>query len=263
MQLGIIENWSEEGFKKVAGYGLGAVELCYNTGLDPAELWAIRGDVKKWSEQYKVKVGAVGRWGADKVAKDTGAVIGEELAANKLLVDFCAFVGCPVFNTGVNYVESLSYLENCNIAVGWLDKLVKYGKKKGVKIATYNCNWNNFVREPKAWEMVHGKLPELGIKFDPSHAIHAGADYISQIAEWGSRFYHVHIKGVLRINGKYIDEPPAGLDMIDWRQVMGLLYAHKYDAMLSIEPHSNIWKGEMGDWGVRMTIKYLQGMIYQ
>lgn len=259
----MIENWSEEGFKKVAGFGLGAIEFCYNIGNDTTRLWGIREDVKKWSDKYKVKVGSIGRWGTDKVTKEAGAVLAEELASNKMLIDFCAYVGCPVFNTGVNYVESLTYLDNCNIATEWLSNLVKYGKMKGVKVATYNCHWNNFVREPKAWELIHGKLPELGLKYDCSHTINSGSGkYVEELADWGSRIYHVHIKGTLRVNGKHLDDPPAGLDMIDWRQVMGLLYAAKYDGMLSIEPHSKIWQGDLGDWGIKTTVKYISEMIF-
>jgi Sugar phosphate isomerases/epimerases len=262
MILGMIENWSEEGFKKVADYGLGAVEFCYNIGNDPAKLWEQRADVKQRSAARNVKVGAVGRWGTDKFAPDSGALIEEELAGSKALVDFCAEVGCPVFNTGVNYVESLSFLDNCNLAVDWLGGLLDYAAPKGVKIATYNCSWNNFVRTPRAWELVHGKLPALGLKYDSSHTINSGSgDYLGEIAQWGARIYHVHIKGTINIGGKHIDDPPAGLDMIDWRQELGLLYAAKYDAMLSIEPHSAIWKGDLGDWGVRKTIEYIGGLI--
>jgi sugar phosphate isomerase/epimerase len=262
MTLGMIENWSEAGFRKVADHGLKAIEFCYNIGNDPAALMAMAGDVRIWRDATGVKVGAVGRWGTDKLAKD-GAVVDAELKGSKTMIDFCAAVGAPVFNTGVNFVEELSYLDNCNAAAGFLGELVDYGKSKGVKIATYNCHWNNFVREPAAWKLVHGKLPELGLKYDSSHTINSGGgDYLGEIAEWGNRIYHVHIKGTINVNGKHVDDPPAGLDMIDWRAEMGLLYAKKYDGMLSIEPHSGIWKGEQGEWGVRFTIRYIQKMIY-
>ena len=119
MTLGMIENWSEAGFRKVAGHGLKAIEFCYNIGQDPTALMALAGDVRGWRDATGVKVGAVGRWGTDKLAKD-GAVIEDELKGSKTMIDFCAAVGAPVFNTGVNFVEGLSLLDNCNAAAGFL-----------------------------------------------------------------------------------------------------------------------------------------------
>lgn len=262
MTLGMIETWSEAGFRRVAGFGLKAIELCYNIGNDPAALIALSGDIRKWSADTGVKVGAVGRWGTDKIAKD-GSIIEEELNGSKTIIDACSEVGCPVFNTGVNYVEELSFLDNCNAATAFLGELVEHGKSKGVKIATYNCAWNNFVREPAVWKITHAKLPDLGLKYDTSHCINTGSgDYLGELTEWGKRVYHVHIKGTLNFKGRHVDDPPAGLDMTDWRAVMGLLYACKYSGMLSIEPHSGIWQGDFGSWGVKFTVDYISKMVY-
>ena len=56
-------------------------------------------------------------------------------------------------------------------------------------------------------------------------------------------------------------DAPAGLDMIDWKSVMDLLYTKNYDGMLSIEPHSHYWKGKKGQWGIDYTINYFRPMI--
>lgn len=50
--------------------------------------------------------------------------------------------------------------------------------------------------------------------------------------------------------------------MVQWRPIMGLLYKHGYDGMLSIEPHSRTWCGKLGDWGVKLTIDYISKMVY-
>lgn len=262
MTLGIIENWTEEGFRHVAELGLHAIEFCYNIGNDPKDLVDLIPDIKKWSEQYDVRVLSIGRWGTDKIAPD-GTVIEEELQNTYTMLDVCAELGCPVFNTGVNYLKDDSFFENCNHAVAFLSKTVAYGKEKGVKVAMYNCDWNNFVREPKAWTAIMSRIPELGIKYDPSHCINTGSGkYLEEINEWADRIYHFHIKGTIHIGDDHVDDPPAGLDMIDWRQVMGLLYAHGYPGMLSIEPHSGVWKGDLGEWGIRFTIDYISKMVY-
>lgn len=262
MILGMINNWTEEGFRQVHSFGLKAIEFCYNIGNDPADLQALLPDLRKWSKGYDVRVGSMGRWGTDKL-DEKGAILEDELKNSYKLIDIASDLGCPVFNTGVNYIEKLSYLQNCNAAIEFLAKLVDYGKTRGVKIATYNCHWNNYIDCPKAWEMVQGTLPGLGIKFDPSHCMNTGSgDYVGETINWGDRFYHFHIKGVLRANGEEYDDPPAGLDMINWRALFGALYAKHYDGMLSIEPHSAIWKGDLGDWGVRLTIDYVTPLIY-
>ncbi|MCR5040809.1 MAG: hypothetical protein K6C36_01770, partial [Clostridia bacterium] len=101
-------------------------------------------------------------------------------------------------------------------------------------------------------------------KYDPSHCLNEGTfDYLSEMKDWTDRFYHFHIKGTIQINRDHVDDPPAGLDMINWRAVMGILYRFHYDGMLSIEPHSHTWSGDLGDWGVKFTINYIKPMIYQ
>ena len=262
MNLGMIEHWSEDGFKHIAELGLHAIELDYNVGNDPDKLVELIPDLKKWIEQYDVKVGAIGRWGSDKV-DENGNIIEEELNNTYKLVDVCTAIGCPVFITGVNYNEEKSFDWNCNAAVKYLSSAVEYAKTKGVKVCCYNCDWNNFVREPKAWAAILTRVEGLGIKYDPSHCINSGSGkYLEEIKDWADRFYHFHIKGTININGDHVDDPPAGLDMVDWRQIMGLLYEYKYNGMLSIEPHSGTWKGDLGEWGIRFTVDYISKMVF-
>jgi sugar phosphate isomerase/epimerase len=58
-----------------------------------------------------------------------------------------------------------------------------------------------------------------------------------------------------------VDDPPAGLDQTDWKSFMSILYAKKYTGGLSIEPHSPVWQGELGDHGVDYTIKYMKTLM--
>lgn len=265
MQLGIIYPYDEEGFKAAKKLGLEFIEICYNVGNDCVKFY--NEDLPKLLERtkkYGVAIGSIGRWGSDKI-DENGNIIEDELKNSYLLIDACAALGCKVFNTGVNYVETFSLYENTTFAIKFLEKLIAYGKEKGVDIATYNCDWNNFVREPKAWELVHGYLKDLGIKYDPSHCInHGTGKYLEEAAEWGDRFYHVHIKGTVNTDGcGHIDDPPAGLDIINWGAFMSILYKVHYDRGLSIEPHSRTWREGLGDWGVKYTVDYIQKMIYR
>lgn len=261
MKLGIIAGFDEESFAMAKSKGLSFIEICYNIGNDCQEFYNQIDEIKARIEKYGVAIGSIGRWGTDKIAKD-GTLIEEELKNTYLLIDVCAALGCGVFNTGVNCVDEISKFANLTAAVDFLQKVVDYGKTKGIKVATYNCDWNNFVCRPEIWEYTHNHIKDLGIKYDPTHCINCGSgDYLGEMKDWGKRFYHIHIKGTININGDHVDDPPAGLDMINWGEFMGMLYYHHYNEGLSIEPHSSIWKGELSDFGVDLTIKHISQFI--
>jgi sugar phosphate isomerase/epimerase len=144
----------------------------------------------------------------------------------------------------------------------YFTKLIKYAEGRNVLISTYNCNWNNFVTDDMAWKVIHGHIKELGIKFDPSHSIGAGRDYLTEARDWGKRFNHVHIKGSVRVGGVHFDHSPAGMDQTDWGSFFSILYGHGYDRGISIEPHSEIWKDELGEKGLDFTIKKMREYLF-
>ena len=110
-------------------------------------------------------------------------------------------------------------------------------------------------------KIIHGYLKDLYIKYDTSHCINAGGDYLQETRDWGKRFIHVHLKGAVKIEGKVYDNPPAGMDQTDWTSFMGILYGLGYDGGLSIEPESAYWHGELSDRGVDYTIRYFRNMM--
>ena len=260
MYLGMINGFDKHGLKETANYGLHAVEFCINCEHKTEDVLAQKEEIKENLKKYDIRVGAIGRWGMTRVDK-TGEIIPEALQDDKNLIDLAAFLGCPVYNAGCNYTEGYSFYENCQFAIRYFSELLSYGKARGVKIAAYNCDWGNFVYEEKAWSVVLGALPELGIKFDSSHSINRGEDYLRVLRDWKERVYHVHVKGNLRIDGDTYDDSPAGLDTTKWPAIMSLLYIANYDGMLSIEPHSHNWQGKKGQWGVEYTIRYMKPFI--
>ena len=241
-----------------------------------------------------VAVGAVGRW-ASKIIDTDGGIIEKEFEQVKALIDFAKKTGAGAYLVSVNYVPELSYYKNITAAINYLNKAVEYAGDS-VKVATVNCMMGgNYIRTPEQWKLVHSEVPGLGIKYDPSHSfVHGGPNgaYMEEAFEWGDKFAYVHIKGVvqgskqdeakmwkymnwarecpglmelvrpeLAEDGKYYDNPPAGLDAINWRAFMAILYKHGYDGMLSIEPHSATWRGELGDRGLKFTIDYMRSLM--
>lgn len=257
MELGIITWIEEENFRMAKEKGLSFVELDVNSRAE--EFLDRLDEIVDRSRRYEMERGAVGRWGSDRISGD--GICREELELELRLIDAAAKLGCGVYITGCNFVEELSYYENCSLAISYFEKLIAYGKERHVKIATYNCRWNNFVCTPMAFTVIHGYLKDLYIKYDPSHCIYDGGDYLKETRDWGERFAHVHLKGSLVVDGQRYDDPPAGMDQTDWGAFLAILYAKGYEGRLSIEPHSENWKGELGEKGVDYTIKYFRSLL--
>lgn len=261
MKLGIITSHDAAGIERVRRCGLDYAEFDVNGDditylTDGAAVTSILEAMKK----NNVAMGAIGRWGRNRLNAD-GSVNEKELSQEKELIDLCVTLGCPVYITGMNYVDGMSYYANISAAIAYFQALIDYAAGK-VKICTYNCSWNNYVNTPKAWELIHGHISALGIKFDPSHTVNGGRDYLREAADWSSRFYHVHIKGTLNVDGRHVDDPPAGLDMINWGAFLSILRRSKYDGVLSFEPHSETWQGELGEKGLEYSICCIKKLTF-
>lgn len=264
MKLGIITyDFTKKSFEKAHDMGLDFVEFCVNDDQDNRyiEFFNEAERIKADLESLNMFVGSIGRWGATKILPD-GSINEKELEADTYLIKASKKAGCEIYVTNCNYVPEISLYQNYTMAIEYFKKLIEIGEEVGVKIATNNCRWNNFVHSDPAWSVIHGHLPKLYIKYDPSHSIYDGGDYLSEMKKWGDRFVHVHIKGSLVIDGERFDDPPAGLDQTNWGAFMSVLYQKGYDKTLSIEPHSETWKGELGDRGVQYTVDYIRKMMF-
>ncbi len=261
MKLGIIGQPKEESFMLAKDKGLDFLEFCINKGHDTGEFFKDMDHLKHWKEKYGIEIGSIGRWKSEPILLG-GLISKDELELSYALIDAAAELECQNYVCGCNYIDQLSYYENCTVAMGYLEKLIEHGRQKNVKIATYNCRKSNFICNPMAWTVIHGHLKELGIKYDTANSRYDGADYLKEAAEWGSRFNHVHIKGSMMIDGKRFDDPPAGMDQTDWPSFMSILYAKNYSGGLSLEPHSSVWTGELGSKGIDFSIDYLRKLMF-
>ena len=260
MNLGLIANWTEESFIRAKALGIDFLEFCVN-GADDADAFLRQVDtLRRLSVEYGVGIGSIGRWKVETIRPD-GQPDPGELRIGYGLIEAAAALGSPVYVCGCNEVEGLSYYDNCTAAIRQLSLLLEHGRRHGVTIATYNCRKGTFIHNSTAWRLIHGHLKDLAIKYDPSHSIYAGADYLLETSEWGSRFAHVHLKGSLMLNGKRVDDPPAGMDQTDWPMFLSILRARGYNGGLSIEPHSDTWKGERLEEGIAFTIRFMEKLM--
>lgn len=299
MKLGIIQQPAPESLDYAKSLGLDFVEFDCNPGdffgKPMAEVVKNQEAIKAASERTGVEVGAVGRWASHILDKE-GKVIPEEWAEVKAAIDFGAFLGAKYYLCSCAYVPELSYYKNITAAIKVLNDIVAYASEKGMQCAIVNCIMGeNYLRTPEQWKLVLDEVPGLGIKYDPSHSfVHGGprGAYMDETLEWGDRFTYCHIKGVVQRGesrepqqwktmgflkahpelkdellpqifkkNDWYDNPPAGLDSIDWRGFFGALYKHGYDGYLAIEPHSATWRGEKGEKGVQYTVKYIRDLM--
>ena len=258
MRLGICSWFHEEDFRKAKQRGLDFVELDVNYLAE--EFLEHLDDVERYSKEYEMPVAAIGRWGCKRI--DANGINPESLDLEYRLIDAAARLHTEVYITGCNYVDTLSYYENCTLAISLFEKLIAYAKPHGIKIAVYNCRWENFVCDDMAWTVICGHLKDLYIKYDSSHCFYAGGDYLAETKKWVHRFAHVHLKGILAVNGERVDDPPAGMDQVNWPAYLAILYANGYNGTLSIEPHSDIWKGELGEKGIDYSVEYMRKLVF-
>lgn len=299
MKLGIIQPVEAASFDRVKELGLDFVEFDCNPanffGKPMSEVLRDKEEIKAAAERTGIEVGAVGRW-ASHIIDEDGGVIEDEWNEVKAVIDFGAYLGAKYYLCSVSYVKELSYYKNITAAIHVLNDIVAYAKERGMECAIVNCIMgDNYIRTPEQWKLVLDEVPGLGIKYDPSHSfVHGGPQgaYMDEGIQWGDRFTYCHVKGVIQRGdslepqhwkerefaaahpeladeilkeqfGKndWYDNPPAGLDCINWRAFFGILYKHGYDGYLSIEPHSRTWQGEKGEKGLKYTIKYIRDLM--
>ena len=260
MRLGRIQNnYTTAGFDLVKNTGLEFIEICCNDGKDMEKLIAAKDSVKAEIARTGIDVSCVGRWNHD-IQKD-GKIDTEKLDRYYALLDTAMELGAKTFVCGCNYDEGISLYKNYGTAIEFFGLLLDRAKGSNIRIAIQNCHWNNFIDSPEEWKIVLGELPELGQKFDASHAYNRGADYLAELSDWGERVAHMHVEGTVHAGKRGVDDPPAVMDDIQWSSLFAILYARGYQGDLSIEPHSRVWSGALGEKGVLYTRDFIRGFM--
>ena len=257
MRIGrIIFDRTEAGLLAFKNAGLSFAEVCLNFNEDDERILQEAANLRTAIDRSGLPISCIGRWN-HAVQKD-GALIESEVERYLSVVDVAGALGAKTYVVGCNYDSTVSLYRNYTNAIEFFGKICDRAKAHGIRVAIQNCDWNNFVFSPREWEVILGELPDLCIKYDPSHAYGRGADYLAELSDWGDRVAHVHIKGTTIAGSKKVADPPAGMDDIKWSSLFAILYARHYNGDLSLEPHSSVWKNEMEDRGIAFTQKFIR-----
>ena len=261
MKLGIIHGHEAGSFDYVKDRGLEFIEFCRNSRKECEDIFNNVDSIKANIVRTGVPVLSVGRWAAK--ANVGGKLDPEEMANLTALFDAAVAIGSPTFVMGCNYDKDITLFKNYCTAIELFGTFLDKAKGKDIKVAVYNCDWENFIYRDDDWKIVIGELPELMIKYDCSHSLGRGQDYLGQLSDWGHKIAHMHVKGHTLAGSKHIDDSPAGMDATNWPQVFAIMYSRGYDGCLSIEPHSSTWRAgsELGEKGIGFTMDYIRKFI--
>jgi len=262
MRIGRIQSdYTAAGFDLVKNTNLEFMEICCNNREDEQKLIANKGNIKAEIARTGIDVSCIGRWNHD---VNVGRKIDEKKKQGYLdLLDAAIELGAKTFVCGCNYADEVSLYKNYTLALDFFSQITERAKasESDIKIAIQNCHWNNFIVSPEEWKVILGENPDLWLKYDASHAYNRNADYLAEMSDYGEKIAHFHIKGTTHAGSKAVSDPPAGMDDLQWGSIFSILYARGYDGDLSIEPHSKIWRNELGAAGVEFTRQFIQKYV--
>ena len=190
------------------------------------------------------------------------------IAHLKKVIKAAAMLEVSVVGTFIGKDKSKTVPQNLEDYAKVWPPIVKFAKKRGVKIAIENCpmifsydEWpggNNLASTPAIWRKMWEIIPDdnFGLNLDPSHLILQMIDYERVVREFANKIFHVHAKdlhidwegvyshGVLSQGmGWQIPRLP-GLGDIDWGKFFAALTAAGYDYVVSIEHEDRAFEGD-------------------
>ena len=180
------------------------------------------------------------------------------IAHQKLVIEACAKMGVPFFNTFMGGDSSLHVDQNWDRALEIWPPIVEHAKAHGVRITIENCpmifshdEWpagNNIAWSPYIWRRIIGEWGDtVGLNYDPSHLVWLMIDQERFIREFGPSIWHVQAKDVeINRDGLYergvlsggigwqIPRLP-GLGEAPWNRIFAALWRAGYDGDVIIE----------------------------
>ncbi len=188
------------------------------------------------------------------------------IAHQKLVIEACAKMKVPFFNTFMGGDSSLYVDANGERALEIWPPIVEHAKAHGVRITIENCpmifshdEWpagNNIAWSPYIWRRIIGEWGDtVGLNYDPSHLVWLMIDQERFIREFAAHIWHVQAKDVeINRDGLYergslsggigwqIPRLP-GLGEAPWGRIFAALWRAGYDGDVIIEHEDRDFEG--------------------
>jgi sugar phosphate isomerase/epimerase len=207
-------------------------------------------------DRYGVACSSFGLWGWNHTSPDA-AEREKSLAMLDRAIGYGATLRAPIFITGGGQTGG-DLASNVAAFSQVFPPYIAKMEKNGMRFAAYAVHGNSFFENLDCYQAVWERFPNVGIKFDPLNILGHGEDYIVWLRDCAHRMFEVHIKEGIRMDGKTVSQPAAGMGDIHWGKVMAFLYEVNYDGYLVMEPHGPIWsRGPMKRKMLLLSKKYL------
>ena len=188
------------------------------------------------------------------------------IAHQKLVIEACAKMGVPFFNTFMGGDSALHVDANWERALEIWPPIVEHAKAHAVRITIENCpmifsfdEWpagNNIAWSPYVWRrIIETWGGTVGLNYDPSHLVWLMIDQERFIREFGPHILHVQAKDVeINRDGLYergslsggigwqIPRLP-GLGEAPWNRIFAALWRAGYDGDVIIEHEDRDFEG--------------------
>jgi Sugar phosphate isomerases/epimerases len=184
-------------------------------------------------------------------------------------IDAAAMLDVPAVGTFVGRNINKSIKDNFDEFEDVFTKLAGYAEKKGIKLMIENCpmeGWQlpgqpgTISFTPELWEEMFRRVPNqnFGLNYDPSHLRFQLIDYITPIATFKDRIFHVHAKdtevseeklayyGVFNRQldrGGFWRARMPGLGQVRFGDMLKTLRDAGYNGVISIEHEDESYEG--------------------
>lgn len=287
MQLGFVsailpDLTLDEVFAFAAAEGFACVEvMCWPVGKAERRYAGVTHlDVTRFSDadaektkalaaKHGVAISALGYYPNPLCADEADATV--YLEHLKKLITAAKKLGLTNINTFIGRDPVRTLKENWRLFDDRWPPVVHHAEQCGVRIGIENCpmyftkdEWpggKNLATSPKIWREMFRRLPtkNLGLNYDPSHAVWQFMDAAKHVRDFADRIFHVHAKdakiaqeklddcGIMATPLEFHDPRLPGRGDVKWPEFFGALKAIGYNGPVCIEVEDKDYEGSLED----------------
>jgi len=207
--------------------------------------------------RHGVAISALGYYPNPLCADESEAAV--YLEHLKKLISAAPMLGLSTVNTFIGRDPARTIEENWQLFDQRWPAIVRHAEQCGVRIGIENCpmfftkdEWpggKNLAVSPKIWREMFRRLPtaNLGLNYDPSHAVWQFMDSAGHLLDFADRIFHVHAKdarldrqrlndcGILATPLEFHDPRLPGRGDVRWEEFFAALRQIGYAGPVCIE----------------------------